>query len=72
VCVTSFSRDGVCTVGPLPRWLRPSVAGVSCNVVACVPLCNILLLLLLLKRVPARIDTLVGVLLLLLLLRCAT
>jgi hypothetical protein len=36
--VTSFLKDGVCTVGPLPRWLRPSVAGVSCNVVACVPL----------------------------------
>jgi hypothetical protein len=42
--VTSFPKDGICTVGPLPRWLRPSVAGVSCNVVACVPLCNILLL----------------------------
>jgi hypothetical protein len=37
-CATSFLKDGACTVAPLPRWLRPSVAEVGCNIDACVPL----------------------------------
>ena len=27
-------KVGICTVSPLPRWFRPPVAGVNCNVVA--------------------------------------
>ena len=43
---TETCADGVCTVGPLPCWLHPSVAGFSCNAgVSCVRVpCNILFL----------------------------
>jgi hypothetical protein len=47
VRVTSLKHYAMCIehYAMYSGWLRPSVAGVSCNVVACGPLCNILLLL---------------------------